>query len=133
MTTKKLAVLLLSSQDQLKFVAVQYREGGDVWLFITLVLKFYNNVFLFVGFITLGTLVNFDCFFKLSVQMFQPLFKIYSRGNFVYNHWECSSLNLPLSYPCRFLKISIISISIKLEINPQSFLFPPLATNIKTR
>ena len=31
------------------------REGGDIGLFITLVPKFYNNVFLFLGLTTLGT------------------------------------------------------------------------------
>ena len=38
--------------------------------------SFNDNVFLFVGFIALETLVIFD-FFKLSVQMFQPLTVIY--------------------------------------------------------
>ena len=38
--------------------------------------SFNDNVFLFVGFIALGTLLSFD-FIKLSVQMFQPLIVIY--------------------------------------------------------
>ena len=36
-------------------------DGGDIWLFITLAPKFYNNVFLFLGLITLGNFLNFDC------------------------------------------------------------------------
>ena len=31
-------------------------------------------------------------FIKLSVQSFQPLIVIYGRGNFVYHHWECTSI-----------------------------------------
>ena len=34
---------------------VLYRDRGDIGLFITLVPKFYINVILFVGLITLGT------------------------------------------------------------------------------
>ena len=36
------------------------RERGDNGLFITLVQKFYSNVFLFVGLTTLRNIVNFD-------------------------------------------------------------------------
>ncbi len=36
------------------------REDLDHGLFIALVPKFYNNVFLFVGFTTLETLIDFD-------------------------------------------------------------------------
>ena len=46
-------------------------------------------VFLFVGFITLGTLVIsvlIGCLIKLSVLTFQPLILMYRRGNFVYHH-----------------------------------------------
>ena len=50
--------------------------------------KFYNNVFLFVVLITLGT-------FKLNVQTFQPLIVINRRVNFVYNHWECTLIYWP--------------------------------------
>ena len=38
----------------------EYRERVSNGLFITLVLKVFNNVFLFVGLTTSGTLVNFD-------------------------------------------------------------------------
>ena len=40
--------------------------------------KFSNNVFLFVGFTTLGT-------FDWLIQTFQPLISIYRSGNFVYH------------------------------------------------
>ena len=36
------------------------KEGGDNVMLISLVPKFYNNVFLFVDLTTLETLVNFD-------------------------------------------------------------------------
>ncbi len=39
--------------------AKNLREGGDIRLFITQAPKFYNNVFLFVGFTTLGTYIEF--------------------------------------------------------------------------
>ena len=42
-------------------------------LFITLVQKFYDNGFVFVGLTTLGTLILNGWFIKLSVQTFQPL------------------------------------------------------------
>ena len=35
------------------------REGGDTGLFIILVPKFYNNVFLFLGLTTMGTFIEF--------------------------------------------------------------------------
>ena len=38
----------------------EYRERVSNGLFITLVLKVYNNVILFVGLTTSRTLVNFD-------------------------------------------------------------------------
>ena len=38
----------------------QIRERGDNGLFIMLVPKVFNNIFLFVGSTTLGTLVDFD-------------------------------------------------------------------------
>ena len=54
------------------------RERGNNGLFITLVPKFYNDVFLFV--------VLIGWFFNLSDQTFQPVILIYKRGNFVYHH-----------------------------------------------
>ena len=45
--------------------------------------KFLNNVILFVGLTTLGLLMNLiGWFVKFSVQTFQPLMVIYRRGNF---------------------------------------------------
>ena len=41
--------------------------------------------------------------FKLSVQKFQQLIVIYRLGNFVYNHWGCTSIYRLLSYPFRSL------------------------------
>ena len=73
--------------------------------------KFYDTVFLFVvGLTTLGTYIVFD---QLSVQTFHPLSVKYRRGNFVYHHWECSSIYWPLPYPfrsmyCLFAQISTI-------------------------
>ena len=79
------------------------REGGDIGLFITLVPKVLNNIFLFFGLTTLGTL-NLICWLtKLSVQTFKPLIVNYRRSNFVYNYWKCTSIYLPLSYPFRSL------------------------------
>ena len=40
---------------RVKCASVQYREGVDIWLFVTLVLK----VFLFVGLITFRTIIEF--------------------------------------------------------------------------
>ena len=37
-----------------------FRDKGDNRLFITLVPKFQDNVFLFVGLTTLGTFIEFD-------------------------------------------------------------------------
>ena len=47
-----------SSDREYSNNAIRYR--GDNGLLITLVPKVFNNVFLFVGFATLRTLVNFD-------------------------------------------------------------------------
>ena len=41
------------------------RERGDNWLIISQSTKFCNDVFLFVGFTTLGTLVNFNWLVQL--------------------------------------------------------------------
>ena len=38
-------------------------------------------------------------FIKLNVQTFQSQNLIYRMGNFVYSHWECTSIYRPLSYP----------------------------------
>ena len=70
-------------------------ERGGNGLFITLVPKVYNNVFLFVGLTTLGDLLNFDwlykCCIKINVQIFPPIILIQQRGNFVYHHCGCTS------------------------------------------
>ena len=72
------------SSDNISISAdLHRREGGDIWLFNSLVPKVFN-VFLFVGLITLGNFIGWVI--KLSVQTFQPLNVIYSRGNFVYHH-----------------------------------------------
>ena len=42
------------------------REGGDNGLLLHLSPKFYNNVFLFVGFTTLGTFIKFGLVLSLS-------------------------------------------------------------------
>ena len=34
------------------------------------------------------------------------LIVIYRMGNFVCHHWICTLIYLPLSYPCRFLKLN---------------------------
>ena len=66
--------------------------------------KFYNNVFLFF-YLTL--LLSFDWLFQyvdsLSVQTFEPLIIIYNWDKFVYQHWGCKSIQLPLSCPFRTL------------------------------
>ena len=55
-----------------------FREGGGIGLVSSLVPKFFDNVFLFVGLITLGTIIKFCiCWFiKLSNQTFQSLIVI---------------------------------------------------------
>ena len=59
-------------------------EGGDIGLFIALVPK----VFLIVGLITLGTLIDFNWLVnKINVQTVQPLIVIFKRDNFVNYHW----------------------------------------------
>ena len=47
----------------------------------------------------LGDFSKFWSVGLLSVQTFQPLICIYSRGNFMYHHWGCTSNYRPLSYP----------------------------------
>ena len=65
------------------------KPGRKGSLVLHLSLKFYSNVFLFVGWTTLWTLLNlnFDCLIKLSIEFFQPLIAIYWRDNIVYHHW----------------------------------------------
>ena len=38
--------------------------------------------------------------------MFQPLILIYRKDNFMYHHWDCTSIYWPLSYPFRSLQIT---------------------------
>ena len=64
--------------------------------------KFYANVFLFFAqqlwgqyYILIGLNIKF------SVETFQPL--TYRMGNFVYQHWRCTSIYRPISYPFRSL------------------------------
>ena len=68
--------------------------------------KSNNNVFIFVGLTTLGTVnwILIGWLIKLSVKTLQPLIVIYRSNHFVYNHWGCTSINRPLSYPFRFLQ-----------------------------
>ena len=47
-------------------------------------LKFYNNVFNFVGLTTLGTEFWLNASLELSFRTFQALILIYRRGNLVY-------------------------------------------------
>ena len=48
-------------------------------------------------------MILIGCFIKLSVQTFKPLIVIYRRGNLVYLHLGCISINRPLTYPFRSL------------------------------
>ena len=50
---------------------------------------------------SLETFINLiSCFFKLSVQTFQPLIVLYRRNNLVY-YWRCTSVKRPLFNPFR--------------------------------
>ena len=91
--------------------------GGVIRLLITV-----PNVFIFVGKQHWGILLHFlNWFIKLSGQTFQPLILIYRRGNFVYHHWECTSIYRPLSYPFRSLVLlDALEILICLDQIPQS-------------
>ena len=60
-------------------------------------------------------------FIKLSVQTFQKLNVIYKRGNIVYQHLGCKSINLPLSYPFGSLATFTIKIKRKNQRNNISF------------
>ena len=55
-----------------------------------------------------GLWILIGWFIKLSVQTFQPIIGIYRRGNFVYNHYICTSIYWLLSYPFRSLKKKLI-------------------------
>ena len=59
-------------------------EWGDIGLFVKLLPKIFNPVFLFVNLTTLGTFINFDWLVHVSAQTFQPLVVIYRRDNFMY-------------------------------------------------
>ena len=78
-------------------------EGGDIWLFITLVTK--AKYFLIRWLINLGDLnwILIGWFIQLSVLTFQPLIVIYIWGNFVYYHLEGTLFYWPSSHPFRFL------------------------------
>ena len=52
---------------------------------------------------------------NLVFQRYQPLIIIYRKGNFICHHWDCASVNRPLSYPFRALHFCIFFICI-LEI-----------------
>ena len=81
-------------------VQVQIREGMDTSP-QSFILTFSYSV---VGLTTLE--LNFYwLFIKLSVKTFQPLTVIYKRDNFVYNHWGCTSIYRPLSFP--FISLTI--------------------------
>ena len=87
------------------------RERGKNGLFIALVPKFYNNLFLIVGLTTLRTLMNFDWLVnKINVQTVQPLIVIFKRDNFVNYHCVWTSIHVPLSYPFRSLTFCIVGI-----------------------
>ena len=60
------------------------REGGDIGLFITIIVKFYKHYFSFVGSNTLGTFNKFGLVnsFTCNVQTFYPIILHF---NFVYN------------------------------------------------
>ena len=74
-----------------------FKEGGDNGLFIALVPKVFNNVFLFVGLTTLGFLIGW------LIQTFQRLILIDVKGKFVYENFGCTSIYRSLSYPFRSL------------------------------
>ena len=97
-----------------------YQKGNG--LFITLVPKVYNNVFLFVGLITLGT---FDWLIKLSVQTFQP--KIVNVHQFIghclipLDPWMNDSTKKLTSYPCLHLQTARFPWLLQSALAPQGF------------
>ena len=53
--------------------------------------------------------LNLIGWFKtITVQTFRPLIVIYRKVNFEYIDWECTSIYRPLSYPFRYLKITMV-------------------------
>ena len=115
-------------------IFVQGGGGGALGCLIHLSPKFYNNIFLFVGSITLGTLVNFDWLAHSNVQ---PLILIYRISNFVFifiwdvhqfnghcliplDPWKlttfCCTMNVGKNYPCYLYKLW-------LKINSFCFVF----------
>ena len=73
-------------------------------MFITQVPKVFNNVFLFIGWTTLGTFIELIGWCtRLSVQTIQPLIVIKKRDISVYHNWGYTSIYWPLSFPLRFL------------------------------
>ena len=69
---------------------------------------FLRTFYFIVCLTTLGIIIIFliGWSIKLSVQTFQPLTVIYRRENLACNHWGCTSIYLPFSYPFRSLDIS---------------------------
>ena len=62
--------------------------------------KFYNNVFLFAGLITLGTFIEFWLVCSLVECPNVSITKCNLwRGYFVFQHWGCTWIYRPLSYP----------------------------------
>ena len=55
---------------------------------------------------------------KLSFQTYQPLILIYRRGNFVSHLWGFTSIYQPLSYPFRFLIVTIFNTFNKPRFEP---------------
>ena len=67
---------------------IELHEGGDIGLLITIypkVLKYISYLFIWLNSFGDYYSILIGWFIKLSVQMFQPIFVIYRRGNFV-NH-----------------------------------------------
>ena len=87
-------------------IHLDIREGGDIWVFITLVPKVFLQDCITT---TLGTLVNFDWLVILVECPNILTNKCNLRGsNFMYHHWGCASIYHSLSYPFGSLKISTI-------------------------
>ena len=71
-------------------------------MFIKLVPKVYDNVFLVVGLTTLETFAELvGSLTKVSKRL--KHFVIYRKDNFVYHYWGFASIYRPLSYPFRSL------------------------------
>ncbi len=79
------------------------RGGGDIGLFITLVPKVLQSRFLICWLNDFGDLSKFWLVSSFSeFQTFQQLI-VTTTGNFVYHHWECTSIFWLLSYYFIFL------------------------------